>query len=491
MANIKPKYQRLAEQTQDLLQTMGHPGDRVLSIRDFACRENVSISTAQRVYELLELRGLIESRPRSGYYLAGTEQPHWRALPVASLDIPIPENRAEWLKNEASAAWHEHHFRAYFASGVPDVSMAGVKTINRILRQLTRTDSAEFHRYGPLLGDLSLRHQLVKRMGLAGAITHPDNLLVTSGGQEALHIALSIATSAGDLVAVESPAYHGITSAIQQLDRRLIEIPTDPITGMCLTSLTLALENLQVRAVVISTSAQNPLGYVMDDASRQALVKLANSHDIPLIEDDVYGELNYSRSRARGLRSYDTQDRVMTCGSVSKTLSPGFRVGWLESGRWIDQAASLKRVSSMRTPMLSQLAVARHMAEGHYDRHLRLARTAYAQRAKHMQQAIRDYFPRECRVSRPRGGFMLWVELPDDCCGIQLANFAMGQDIALSPGVVFSHRGHYTSCIRLCYSCYIKEEHAASIKVLGDWLTQHRSASIGVDAFPIGSKHSS
>ena len=470
MTNPKPKYQRLAEQTQDLLQSSGRPGDRVLSIRDYASRENVSISTAQRVYELLELRGLLESRPRSGYYLSGAEPPRLCQLPKASLEIPVPENRAEWLNNEASAAWHEHNFNAYFASGMPDVSLAGVRTINRIMRQLTRNDSSEFHRYGPLRGDLSLRHQLVKRMAMAGVITDTEKLLVTSGGQEALHIALSVSTSPGDLVAVESPAYHGITSAIQQLGRRLIEIPTDPLSGMSLPSLQLALENLDVKAVVISTSAQNPLGFSMDDASRQGLVQLADEHDIALIEDDVYGELTYSRSRSRGLRAYDTQDRVMTCGSVSKTLSPGLRVGWLETGRWIEQATLQKRVSSMRTPMLGQLAVARHMEEGHYDRHLRLARTVYAQRAKHLQQAVREYFPVQCRVSRPRGGFMLWVELPADCSGIELANFAVSENIALSPGVLFSHQGHYTNCIRLCYSCYVKGEHEASVKVLGDWL---------------------
>ena len=151
-------------------------------------------------------------------------------------------------------------------------------------------------------------------------------------------------------------------------------------------------------------------------------------------------------------------------------------MGWLESGRWIDHAASFKRVSSMRTPMLSQLAVAQHMAEGHYDRHLRLARTAYAQRAKHMQQAIREYFPADCRVSRPRGGFMPWVELPTGCCGIELANFALRENIALSPGVVFSHRGHYTNCLGLCHSGYIRDAHSASIKVLGDWLVKRQSA---------------
>lgn len=474
MPNTKPKYQLLADRTQDLLQSVGRPGDRVLSIRDYASREKVSISTAQRVYELLELRGLIESRPRSGYYLAGLEPPQRHTLPLSSMDIPVPGNRTEWLENEISVAWHAHKFSAFFASGVPDASLAGVKTLSRIIRQLTRADNNAFNTYGPLLGDLNFRHQLVKRMALAGAATDPDNLLVTSGGQEALHLALSVATEPGDLIAVESPTYHGITGAIQQLGRRLIEIPTDPTSGICLQSLQLALENLKVKGVVISSSAQNPLGYVMEDDRCRKLVQLANDHDIPVIEDDVYGELFYGRSRSRALRAYDTQDRVMTCGSVSKTLSPGFRVGWLEAGKWIEQAATIKRFSSMRTSVLGQMAMARHMEEGHYDRHLRLARTTYAQRAKHIQQAIKDHFPQECKMSRPRGGFMLWVELPPDCSGIDLANFGMEQSIALVPGVVFSNKGHYNNCIRLCYSRYIKSEHEPSIKVLGDWLTKSR-----------------
>ena len=470
----RPKYQRLADQTQDWLQSVGEPGERLLSIRDFASRENVSISTAQRVYEVLELRGLIESRPRSGYYLAGNQRTDARPLPTASLEIDLPGNRTEWLAIESSAAWHGHQFHAYFASGIPDVTMVGVKSVNRIVRQLTRADHTDFHCYGPLLGDLSLRQQLVKRMAQAGVATDPDRLLVTSGGQEALYLALSVCTQPGDLIAVESPTYHGITSAIQMLGRRLIETPTDPVTGMSLQSLQLAIENLNVRAVVVSSCVQNPLGFSMDDAARKALVDLANTHNIPLIDDDVYGELPYSRNRERCLRAFDTEDRVLTCGSVSKTLSPGFRLGWLETGRWIEDAATSKRSTTLRTPMLGQLAIARHMAEGHYDRHLRLARTAYAQRARDMQHAVRSHFPENCRLSRPRGGFMLWVELPQRCSGIDLAHFAVSQDIALSPGIIFSQRGHYTNCIRLCYSTFCKDRQTASIKVLGDWLAQRQ-----------------
>jgi len=321
MSAERHKYQQLADQTQNLVQATGRPGERLLSIRDFASREHVSISTAQRVYELLELRGLIESRPRSGYYLAGkarSQRPKLPVdLPVASLEIPLPETRQEWLDSQSSEAWHGRAFSACFAIGTPDVSLAGVRVLNRILRQLTRKDSSAIHGYGPLLGDMHLRRQLVQRLALAGAVSHSKALLVTSGGQEALYLAVNACTEPGDLIAVESPAYHGITGVVQGTGRRLIEIPTDPVTGIDLDSLHMALENLPIRALVLSTSAQNPLGFSMDDDRRRALMALANTYDIAVIEDDVYGELLYARSRDRCMRAYDTEDRVL---NVEKDL---------------------------------------------------------------------------------------------------------------------------------------------------------------------------
>ena len=461
-----PKYRQLAEQTQRHLEATGNAGDRLLSLRDFASREGVSMSTALRVYEELERSGVVESRQRSGYYLQRSSV-RQVALPTASCQIPVARNEKELTDGLQSSAWHAHRFTAYFASGTPDTALAGPRELGRMIRRVARR---ELENYGPLAGDAFLRQEIASRYVKAGMDMVSDELMVTSGAQEALFIAINITTQPGDLIAVESPTYHGLISAIKQSGRQMVEIPTDSATGINLPALGLALEELPVKAVVVSSSVQNPLGCSMNDESRQQLVAMANSHDVVLVEDDTHGELLYARQRQRNLSAFDTQERVIVCGSFSKTLAPELRVGWLKATRWIQSALDFKRAVSARSVLLPQQAIARHMAEGHYDRHIRLSRDTYAKRGRALRALVAQCFPHGTRISKPTGGFQLWVELPEQHSAMALAEYALSQGIAISPGRLFSHRGHYGHCLRLCYSKY-HEDHCASIELMGKWLS--------------------
>jgi len=261
-----------------------------------------------------------------------------------------------------------------------------------------------------------------------------------------------------------------LISAIKQSGRQMVEIPTDSITGISLPALSLALEELPVKAIVVSSSVQNPLGCSMDDESRQQLVLLANSHDVALVEDDTHGELCYARQRQRNLSAFDTQDRVIVCGSFSKTLTPELRVGWLRAARWQEAALDFKRGVSARSALMPQQAIARHMAEGHYARHIRLSRETYAKRGRALRTAIAQCFPEGTRLSQPTGGFQMWIELPEEFSAMALAEYALSQGIAISPGRLFSHRGYYAHCLRLCYSRY-QDENRVSIELMGKWLS--------------------
>ena len=466
-----PKYQQLAELTQRHLEATGNAGDRLLSLRDFASREGVSMSTALRVYEELERSGVVESRLRSGYFLRRSSV-RQVALPKASCQIPVARNEKELTTGLQSSAWHAHKFTAYFASGTPDTAMAGPRELGRMIR---RTASRELQDYGPLVGDALLRREIASRYVKAGMDLSADELLISSGAQEALFISINITTQPGDLIAVESPTYHGLISAIKQSGRQMVEIPTDSATGINLPALSLALDELPVKAVVVSSSVQNPLGCSMDDESRQRLVDMANDHDVVLIEDDTHGELLYARQRQRNLSAFDTQERVIVCGSFSKTLAPELRVGWLKATRWMQAALDFKRAVSARSVLLHQQAIARHMAEGHYDRHIRLCRDTYAKRGRALRSLVAQCFPHGTRISQPTGGFQLWVELPDNYRAMALAEYALSQDIVISPGGLFSHRGHYSHCLRLCYSRY-REDHGAPIELMGSWLSEREQS---------------
>ncbi|MGB0867932.1 MAG: PLP-dependent aminotransferase family protein, partial [Granulosicoccaceae bacterium] len=359
-----PKYRQLAEQTQRHLEATGQVGDRLLSLRDFAAREHVSMSTALRVYEELERVGVVESRQRSGYFLQEGSV-RQVALPTASKEICLPCDEKELLDGLNSGAWHAHKFAAYFASGSPDTSGAGAREVGRMIRRMARR---ELQNYGPVEGDALLRQSIAARAVRQGLDSHADQLIVTCGAQEALFVAINVMTKPGDLIAVESPTYHGLIAAIHQSGRKMVEIPTDSSEGINLAALSLALDELPVKAVIVSSSAQNPLGCSMTDDSRRALMELANEHNLHVVEDDTHGELVYARHRQHTLRCFDTQDRVLTCGSFSKTLAPELRVGWLHSERWYHQALEFKRAMSQRSVLMMQQAIARHMVEGHYDR---------------------------------------------------------------------------------------------------------------------------
>ena len=463
-----PKYRQLAEQTQRHLESTGNAGDRLLSLRDFASREGVSMSTALRVYEELERSGVVESRQRSGYFLQRSAV-RQVALPMASSEIPVARNEKELVDVLQSSAWQASRFTAFFASGTPDTTTAGARELGRIIRRVARR---ELENYGPLAGDALLRQEIANRYVKAGMEMSADELMITSGAQEALFISINIMTKPGDLIAVESPTYHGLISAIKQSGRQMVEIPTDSATGISLPALALALEELPVKAVIVSSSVQNPLGCSMSTESREQLVALANAHDVALVEDDTHGELLYARQRQRNLGAFDTQDRVIVCGSFSKTLAPELRIGWLKAARWGQAALDLKRALSARSALMPQQAIARHMAEGHYDRHIRLSRDTYAKRGRALRAVIAQSFPAGTRISQPTGGFQLWVELPLEHSAMALAEYALSQGIAISPGGLFSNRGHYSHCLRLCYSKY-QEENCASIKLMGLWLSNN------------------
>ena len=463
-----PKYRQLAEQTQRHLESTGNAGERLLSLRDFASREGVSMSTALRVYEELERSGVVESRMRSGYFLRRSAAQQV-ALPTASREIPVARNEKELTDGLQSSAWHAHKFTAFFASGTPDTSMAGPRELGRAIRRVARR---ELQNYGPLEGDAFLRQEIASRYVKAGMEMVADDLMITSGAQEALFISINILTNPGDLIAVESPTYHGLISAIKQSGRRMVEIPTDSATGINLPALGLALEELSVKAVVVSSSVQNPLGGSMNDESRQQLVDLANAHDVVLVEDDTHGELLYARQRQRHLGAFDTQERVFVCGSFSKTLAPELRVGWLKAPQRRQAALDFKRAVSARSVLMPQQAIARLMAEGHYDRHIRLSRDTYAKRGRALRAVIANCFPAGTRISQPTGGFQLWVELPAGYSAMSLAEYSLSQGIAISPGRLFSHRGHYSHCLRLCYSKY-QDEYRPSIELMGKWLADN------------------
>ena len=303
--------------------------------------------------------------------------------------------------------------------------------------------------YGFSSGNAAFRHQLARRYLDWGVSIDEGEFVVTHGCTEAVGLALRAVASAGDTIAIESPSFYGTLQTIESLNLKVIEIPTHPREGISLEALEVVLQHHEIKAAVVMANVSNPLGSIMPDDRKQRLVRMMESRGIPLIEDDIYGDLPFDGPRPLPLKSFEREGGVMLCSSLSKTLAPGFRVGWIAPGKHLARIEVLKYVNTLTTPEVPQLALAAYLAQGGYDQHLRRIKRAFASQVRQTTDAVTAHFPHGTRVTQPLGGFVIWVELPDDVDTMQLYDRAIGAGFSFAPGRIFSASNRYRNCLRL------------------------------------------
>ena len=439
-------------------------GDRLPSVRRLAEERSCSVSTVLEAYLRLENAGKIEVRPKSGHFVRrAIELVEPRAARPCTRPSKVTVNDAY---TEILAAMRDPELVPLGCATV-DPSYLPIQQLNRIVTQVTREMTTVGARYEAAPGLLTLRRQVARRLVETGIALTEDELCTTIGATEGLSLAFRAITKPGDVIAVESPSYFGILQNIQSLGLRALEIPAHPRHGFDVTAFEAALATQSVRAVVLSPTVSNPLGSVMPEDQRERLVKLARRHDIAIIEDDVYGELMFDGTRPRPLRAFAGDDpHVILVGSVSKTLAPGYRVGWVAGGRWHAQIVRMKYGQSLACPALLGMAVAEFLASGGYDRHLRRLRIALETNVDRYREAIMTEFPEGTRVSAPRGGFVLWVELPPNNDALVLHEQSLRRGIVVAPGPLFSARQRFSNCLRISAGTPWSERIATAIRTL-------------------------
>jgi DNA-binding transcriptional MocR family regulator len=317
-------------------------------------------------------------------------------------------------------------------------------------------------------GNRALQHQIARRAFDHGCDLDPDALVITNGCMEALNLALRAVAKPGDVVAIESPTYFGILQIVESLGLRAIEIPTSPRTGLSVDALELATRRPgAVAALVVMPNFSNPLGSLMPDAAKRRMVALMAERGIPVVEDDIYGDLHFEARRPRPAKAFDREGGVMLVSSFTKTVAPGLRVGWIAPGRWLPQVSMLKFINTVSTAELGQEVIAEFLATGGYDRHLRALRSAFRDQVSRMSEAIGRYFPPETRVTRPRGGFVLWVELPAAVDAGELFRLAARQGVSLAPGVIFSPSGRHRHHLRVSCGYPWSERIEGAVRTVG------------------------
>jgi len=425
-------------------------GDRLPSVRRLARERSVSVATVLEAYLRLENAGLIEVRPKSGHFVR--RRTPMTAEPRMPRVCTTPSRlTASDAYDKVLDAMRDPEY-VPFGCATIDPSYLPISALNRIVVQVVREMSTVGARYEAAPGLLTLRRQIARRAIDGGVALTEHDLCSTIGATEGLSLALRAVAKPGDVIAVESPAYFGVLRAIELLGMRALEIPANPRTGIDVDALEETLRGQAVRALVVTPTISNPLGAIMPDDERERLVRVTRKFDVAVIEDDVYGELVFDGSRPRPLRAFagpSDDSHVVLVSSVSKTLAPGYRIGWVAGGRWHQQIVRLKFNQSLACPALPGMAVAEFLASGGYDRHLRRLRNAVAGNVERYREAIATQFPEGTRVSAPRGGFVLWVELPPRVDSLRLHEAALRKRIVIAPGPLFSARQRFANFIRV------------------------------------------
>ncbi|QDU35005.1 putative HTH-type transcriptional regulator YdcR [Poriferisphaera corsica] len=462
-------YEQLADRIEGMIvEGVLLPGDRVPSVRKLKQQFGVSMSTVLEACRLLEDRGLVSARPQSGHYVR--ENVTGKKLDEPSDSRPkaraVKVDRAMSLKLKLSI---EDESILHFGAAVPNTNCFPQKTMNRLIGQALREESELVHKYNTPRGVEEFRKAVCKRMMYGGISVGPEDVLVTNGTKESVYLALKAVTKPGDTVAVESPTYFDLIVTLESLHLKILPLATSPRDGVNFDSLGKALQMKQIQAVVLITNFSNPLGVCMSDSRKKALAGMLERYDVPLIEDDIYGDLCFGEERPKTVKAYDKCDHVIYCSSFSKTISPGMRVGWIVPGKYQAKVEQIKLAINQAAPTLGQIAMAKYLNGGGYERHLRKLRKVYQQQTGLMLQYLSQYFPEGTKVSQPTGGHVLWVEMPVGVDSVRLHDEAIKEGIAIAPGPIFSPREEdFLNCMRINTGLPWSERIEPAIKRLGE-----------------------
>ncbi len=427
----------------------------------------MSLTTVYRAYIELETRGLVEPRAKSGFF---TTRPLEKKLPTPDSLIGPQKPRKVCINTLVG----EMHTSISNPSVLPLGAAAPSPELlptRQFLRQVKARDQTDMQNIltcseNPS-GSPELRRLIAKRSLAFRLDVGKDDIIVTNGCMEAIHLCLRAVAEPGDTILVESPTFHCFLQLIEDLNMLALEIPTHSESGADIAEMEQSVDRHKVSACILNPNFQNPSGSVMPDDNKRAVVKMLAKRGIPIIEDDVYGDIYFGKSRPSTLKSYDAKGLVLYCSSFSKTLAPGLRVGWAIPGIYADVVKRYKMNSTITTAMLNQELISEFLCGSSYDRHLRRLRNAVSRCVGETTKCIGRYFPEGTKISSPKGGLVLWVQLPSRARGMQVHRIALEKNIAVFPGDIFSICDDYSQYIRInCANPWSKEMEQA-LKQLG------------------------
>jgi DNA-binding transcriptional MocR family regulator len=423
-------------------------GQKLPSLRNLSASLSVSIPTVKQAYIELERQGVILAKPKSGYFLTHqnrTVQPKKARLPTK----PIAVSRQQLIEEVFKSIHHTNNLPLGVAN--PVAALPITKTINRTMRRVMTVMGDKALHYGPVAGYAPLRRQLAYSYMEYALPLAPDDIIITNGAQEALNIALQCVAKAGDVIAVESPCYFGILELIENLGMLALEVPICSEDGLTVQDVEKAISKHPVKACIFSSTISNPMGCELTDNVKQHIVELLEKYEIPLIEDDVYGDLYFTEKRGTPAQKYSKKGLVITCSSFSKTAAPGYRIGWIATHKFNQECAQLKRSLSFSSSHINQITLYEFARSGDYDRYLKQLRRVLLTNKARMRNKLQQLLGENVRISDPKGGAVLWLEFDKCIDSADVFQMALQKNISVSPGTLFSPSNRYQHCIRLSY----------------------------------------
>jgi DNA-binding transcriptional MocR family regulator len=465
--------QMAARIEKQVKQNLLKPGDKLPSVRALSQEQGISLSTAFKTYTELETLGIIEARPKSGYYVRFRQA---RFSETPETKPPIKKIRQASVAQIIAMVDKNMHEEGVLrlSLSAPPINLIPVAKLSKSMAEAIRKSPNGNINYENVQGNISLRKQIARQAFSWGGNITEEDVVTTQGCIEALAFCLRAVTKPGDTVAIESPTYFGIFNIMLSLDLKVLEIPVHPDTGADIEYLKRAIDKVEIKACLFVNNFSNPVGSCMPDNRKKQLVQLLAKKKIPLIEDDIYGEIYFGKSRPRTCKSFDTKGGVMLCSSVSKSLAPGYRVGWCIPGKFKEQIIQIKRMHSVTSATPTQAAIAHFLETGRYDLHMRNLRRALYTQCQRYMRAISDYFPPDTKISQPQGGYVLWIELNKSINAFKLYQAALENAISIAPGQIFSTDSRFTNFIRISFGISFDDTVDKSIRILGN-LVRHEA----------------
>ena len=440
------------------------PGDKLPSLRTVCSEQGVSMNTATQAYLELERKGMIESRPQSGFFVSAALK---KKLSIPGMSTPSATVNFSDTEALIGKVYHSLNDPSIvrLSLGVPDEQLLPVAKLNKGFVEALRSLPGGGTGYEDIQGNLKLRRDIARWSFTWGGSLTDEEVVTTAGTMNALSYCMMATTKPGDTIAVESPVYFGILQLAKSLGLNVLELPTHPLTGVDPDALKKVLP--QINVCLLITNFNNPLGSCMPEENKRAVVRMLAEKGIPLIEDDLYGEVYFGASRPKPCKAFDEAGLVLWCGSVSKTLAPGYRVGWVAPGKFKEKIIHLKMTHSISSTTITQEVVANFLEKGRYEHHLRNLRRTLHHNSLRFISTIENSFPDTTKVSRPNGGFILWLELDHKIDTVDVYHAALKQNISIAPGRMFTLHNQFNNCMRLSYGVHWNPKTEQALKKLG------------------------